>query len=68
MTRSGVGAMELVAMHLKEQGSFVSRSLSFSDCTFELVIAEMEESGVAEQYQKVGGWGGQGLWTCGEVA
>ena len=32
----GVGAMELVAMHLKQTGSFVCRTLSFSGCGFEV--------------------------------
>ncbi|CAB1115009.1 unnamed protein product [Ectocarpus sp. CCAP 1310/34] len=44
----GVGAMELVAMHLKQTGSFVCRTLSFSGCAFELVTdvlgEEMEET------------------------
>ena len=33
----GVGAMELVAMHMKASGQYLSRSLSFSAATFELV-------------------------------
>ena len=33
----GVGAMELVAMHLKQAGSFVCRTLSFSGCGFEVI-------------------------------
>lgn len=32
----GVGAMELVAMHLKQGGSFVCRTLSFRGCSFEV--------------------------------
>ena len=33
----GVGVMEAVAMHLKSQGAFLCRSLSFAACDFELV-------------------------------
>ena len=33
----GVGMMEVIAVYLKQQGAFVSRSLSFSSCAFELV-------------------------------
>jgi hypothetical protein len=35
--KGGVGAMELVAMHMKACGQYISRSLSFSTATFELV-------------------------------
>ena len=31
-TYEGVGMMELVAMHLKAQGSYISRSLSYTGC------------------------------------
>ena len=34
---NGVGMMEMVAMHLKQEGAFVCRTLSFMDCTFELI-------------------------------
>lgn len=34
----GVGAMELVAMHLKQTGSFVCRTLSFTGCSFEVCV------------------------------
>eukprot|EP01042_Synura_sphagnicola_P003702 gene3702-4618_t len=33
----GVGMMELVAMHLKREGCYISRSLSYSGCTFDTV-------------------------------
>mmetsp|Transcript_34732 Transcript_34732/g.107439 ORF Transcript_34732/g.107439 Transcript_34732/m.107439 type:complete len:553 (-) Transcript_34732:1352-3010(-) len=36
--------MESVAMYLKSQGAVVSRSLSFQDCSFELVDGVMEAS------------------------
>ena len=39
--RGGVGAMELVAMHMKASGQYISRSLSFSASTFELVTVPL---------------------------
>jgi P-loop containing NTP hydrolase pore-1 len=33
----GVGAMELLAMYLKQSGSYLCRTLSFAGCGFELV-------------------------------
>jgi len=42
--RGGVGAMELVAMHMKASGQYISRSLSFSASTFELVTVELGSS------------------------
>uniref|UniRef100_A0A7S3JZA5 Strawberry notch AAA domain-containing protein n=1 Tax=Aureoumbra lagunensis TaxID=44058 RepID=A0A7S3JZA5_9STRA len=38
----GVGMMELVAMHLKQQGALVCRALSFKNCTFELIDGVMD--------------------------
>jgi hypothetical protein len=38
--RGGMGAMELVAMHLKASGQYLSRSLSFRSATFELINVE----------------------------
>lgn len=35
--RGGVGMMELVAMHLKSHGSYISRSLSYHGCHFQTV-------------------------------
>jgi hypothetical protein len=44
-TRScGLGLMELVAMHLKRQGHFLCRTLSFAGCEF-----KVEEDSVSEQ-------------------
>lgn len=40
--KRGVGMMELVAMHLKQQGALVCRALSFKRCTFELVDGVMD--------------------------
>ena len=34
--------VELVSMHLKQQGAFVSRMLSFANCEFELVSDVMD--------------------------
>ena len=34
--RGGVGAMELVAMHMKAQGQYLARNLSFQGATFEI--------------------------------
>ena len=39
----GVGAMELVAMHMKASGQYISRSLSFSTAEFELVDVPVEK-------------------------
>lgn len=34
--KGGVGMMELVAMHMKRQGSYICRTLSFEGCTFQV--------------------------------
>lgn len=34
--------VQLVSMHLKQQGAFVSRMLSFANCEFELVSDVMD--------------------------
>ena len=34
--KGGVGMMELVAMHMKRQGSYICRTLSFEGCTFKM--------------------------------
>jgi hypothetical protein len=39
----GVGAMELVAMHMKAQGQYVSRNLSFKGATFEICEEPLSE-------------------------
>ena len=36
MLKGGIGAMELVAMHMKATGQYLARSLSFKDATFEI--------------------------------
>ena len=36
MHKGGIGAMELVAMHMKATGQYLARSLSFKDATFEI--------------------------------
>jgi hypothetical protein len=41
--RGGVGAMELCAMHMKTQGQYLARSLSFRDTTFEIVKEDLTE-------------------------
>ena len=35
--KRGTGALELVAMHMKSQGSFLCRSLSFRGAEFQIV-------------------------------
>ena len=47
--KGGVGAMELVAMHMKASGQYISRSLSFSSATFELINVEMD-NGFKKKY------------------
>ena len=37
VAKGGVGMMELTATHLKGSGSFLCRTLSFEQCTFEIV-------------------------------
>lgn len=37
MERHGLGSMEMVALHMKQHGEFVSRHLSFSQCEFDIV-------------------------------
>ena len=37
MHKGGIGAMELVAMHMKASGQYLSRSLSFKEASFEIV-------------------------------
>lgn len=43
MTDGGCGAMELVAMHMKASGQYLSRMLSFENATFEICEQELEE-------------------------
>lgn len=37
----GMAALELVAMDMKARGMYVSRSLSFANCTFETMRTEL---------------------------
>lgn len=37
----GLGALEMVSMELKQAGAYVSRALSFHNCAFEIVEAEI---------------------------
>ena len=46
--RDGVGMMELVAMHMKRNGSYICRTLSFEGCSFQIV----EDSLSKEQVRK----------------
>lgn len=48
---SGVGAMELVAMHLKQTGSFLCRTLSFSGCNFEVGLRHAPEASTHDAVQ-----------------
>jgi hypothetical protein len=42
--KGGVGAMELCAMHMKAQGQYLARSLSFRGATFEIIREELPHS------------------------
>lgn len=54
MHKGGIGAMELVAMHMKGTGQYLARSLSFKDASFEIVEVKLtgmscvQKSAVAE--------------------
>lgn len=37
MERHGLGSMEMVALHMKQHGQFLSRHLSFKECEFDIV-------------------------------
>lgn len=41
MHNGGIGAMELVAMHMKGTGQYLARSLSFKDASFEIVEVKL---------------------------
>jgi hypothetical protein len=41
--KGGVGAMELCAMHMKNQGQYLARSLSFRGTTFDIVKEDLPE-------------------------
>lgn len=41
--KGGVGAMELCAMHMKTQGQYLARSLSFRGATFEIIKEDLPE-------------------------
>jgi hypothetical protein len=43
MKLGGIGAMELVAMHMKCCGQYLARSLSFKHATFEIVEVKLSE-------------------------
>jgi hypothetical protein len=48
----GTGAMELVAIHLKENGAFCSRMLSFEGCSFDVMEATLTPE-MEHTYNKV---------------
>jgi hypothetical protein len=41
MSKGGFGAMELVAMHMKANGSYISRNLSFANAEFDIIEVEL---------------------------
>jgi hypothetical protein len=43
MHKGGIGAMELVAMHMKCSGQYLARSLSFKDATFDIVEVNLTD-------------------------
>ena len=43
MHKGGIGAMELVAMHMKGTGQYLARSLSFKDASFEIVEVKLTD-------------------------
>ena len=46
ISEGGVGMMELVAMHLKQDGCYLCRSLSYNGCTFETVEDAVDEQAI----------------------
>jgi len=54
--QGGMGAMELVAMHLKASGQYLSRSLSFRAATFELVNVDITPEFKAQYDGSVALW------------
>lgn len=49
MAAGGVGLMELVAMHLKRQGSFLCRSLSYAGCEFNTIVCNAKSDNSGDQ-------------------
>ena len=43
MSKGGFGAMELVAMHMKTNGSYISRNLSFANAEFDIIEVELSQ-------------------------
>ncbi|CAM9374360.1 unnamed protein product [Chrysoparadoxa australica] len=58
--KRGVGAMELCAMHLKHEGSMLSRTLSYQGCEFELANTTMSDKQCASYNAAAAYW--QHLW------
>jgi hypothetical protein len=54
----GVALMELVAMHLKHQGCYICRSLSYEGCQFHTISDSLREEDIAT-YDKA-----TKLWQC----
>ncbi|KAG5190489.1 P-loop containing NTP hydrolase pore-1-domain-containing protein, partial [Tribonema minus] len=48
----GVGAMEMMAMHLKQSGAFLCRTLSFAGCGFELPMCDDVTPGALAVYDR----------------
>lgn len=61
----GTGAMELVAIHLKQQGAFCSRMLSFEGCSFDITEATLTADMEATYNQARGEAGGGGDGRAG---
>jgi hypothetical protein len=49
--RDGVGMMELVAMHMKRNGSYICRTLSFEGCSFQIVEDSLSNEQVRIEYK-----------------
>ena len=43
-------------MNLKQEGAFISRGLSFQQCTFDVVIHELAETQAGAAYDEVDRW------------
>jgi hypothetical protein len=46
-------SLQLVAMNLKEQGSFVCRGLSFKQCSYRVVTFPLDGTEAGNNYNKV---------------
>ena len=55
MEPRGIAGMELLAMEMKASGAYVARGLSWTDATFETVVAPLSDS-LRHAYDKAAGF------------